>query len=678
MARLTWDGVPVPNFNGISDSYRTVSELLSRAAESGKGMFDVFANAQANAADNAILQRQFAITDPAQYNPAAIIGADGGRASKDVLKGVGDYAASLMDRAIKQRDAEWLQQGRQQVLDHGAAINSALVHGTQGNFTDFTNPELQGLRPDLFANTFEDAYGFGTKENSRQTAALRLRGDRHDYARRIENEQFQDQAVGLLNDYFANAKGGTDALGKYTAWVKEKNPNPRLAAFMRDKLAEIYPNDFKFSNFETTPVFNGSDVLGKGVYDTSQGPLPDSGSAWAKASGLQNNESGGKYDNNNGQGYVGALQFGADRLADAKNAGVVPRNMTLTQFQHSSKDFQDKVADWHFADIDKQAHLEGLDNFYGQVINGVEINRDSIRGMAHLGGIKGVARFIRSGGQFDPQDSNGTKISSYGLRFGGAPRKASPVELSNFNTDLAMATDKGNQDGISSQLLDLIGKKSDDDISVATQLSSAFKDVDQTKLQRAIRKVADQYNITASEAGAVMLHNRPQMERSIFNWARMAGGNSDKFRFDFDPAIAGQGVQDVLDKVRLISSLNASRAQFKKNLENSTALLNQLEKQIPALQARLVALGQDPNTSPDYQRLVAQYQQELQLQRTIINIQPNTPGFTGTDLRRRDEERRKQLLREQIDARIKAGIMDPRPTRTSDTNPVIVKNFPWQ
>ena len=144
-------------------------------------------------------------------------------------------------------------------------------------------------------------------------------------------------------------------------------------------------------------------------------------SSWAEDIGLVRSESGGNWNALNSEGYGGRLQFGADRLADAAAAGLVPAGTTGADFSRMSKEQQTAVENWHFGDIDRQASRLGLDQYYGQNIGGVVINRDTIRSMAHLGGIGGVQRFIKSGGSYDPADSNGTRLSDYGTRFNATP-----------------------------------------------------------------------------------------------------------------------------------------------------------------------------------------------------------------------------------------------------------------
>ena len=129
-------------------------------------------------------------------------------------------------------------------------------------------------------------------------------------------------------------------------------------------------------------------------------------------------ESGGNWNALNSEGYGGRLQFGQERLADAARAGVIPMGMTGADFSRMSPEEQMAVEQWHFADIDRQAQAMGLYDYLGQNIGGVTITPDAIRGMAHLGGIGGAAKFIKSGGAYNPSDSNGTSLRDYGIAHG--------------------------------------------------------------------------------------------------------------------------------------------------------------------------------------------------------------------------------------------------------------------
>lgn len=153
-----------------------------------------------------------------------------------------------------------------------------------------------------------------------------------------------------------------------------------------------------------------------GVAGAFEGAAASSGQFPAS---LIQSESGGNWSALNSEGYGGRLQFGKDRLADAARAGVIPAGMTGAQFSQLPPEQQQAVESWHFADIDQQAQRMGLDKFVGQNVGGVNVTQDAIRGMAHLGGIGGAAKFLQSGGQYNPADSNGTSLRDYGQRHGG-------------------------------------------------------------------------------------------------------------------------------------------------------------------------------------------------------------------------------------------------------------------
>lgn len=143
----------------------------------------------------------------------------------------------------------------------------------------------------------------------------------------------------------------------------------------------------------------------------------ESGGNWS----ARNNERGAGGQN----GHFGRLQFGHARLTDAMNAGVLPRGTTPDQFM-ASPQLQEAVEKWHFADIDRQAARMGLNQYIGQEIGGVMVTPDAIRSMAHLGGIGGAAKFLQSGGAYNPSDSFGTSLAHYGRIHGGAGDQSGP------------------------------------------------------------------------------------------------------------------------------------------------------------------------------------------------------------------------------------------------------------
>lgn len=173
-----------------------------------------------------------------------------------------------------------------------------------------------------------------------------------------------------------------------------------------------------------------------GIPDVSVQPAPqaDVSGAFAGAgagvmplgASLTQNESGGNWSALNSEGYGGRGQFGEARLADAARAGIIPAGMTGAQYSQQPADVQRRVEQWHRGDI-----LGQLGNYVGVDVDGPgpipPMTEDSLVAVAHLGGTGGARRFIESGGQYNPADSNGTRLSDYATRHRGAGGGIAPI-----------------------------------------------------------------------------------------------------------------------------------------------------------------------------------------------------------------------------------------------------------
>jgi hypothetical protein len=139
---------------------------------------------------------------------------------------------------------------------------------------------------------------------------------------------------------------------------------------------------------------------------------------------LARSESGGRYGVVNPEGYTGKYQFGPARLTDYMRAtGTM---FTMDQFR-KSPELQERVQRWHEGDILNYVAANELDRFIGQVVGGVKITPQSMLGMAHLGGKAGMRQFLETGGEYNPEDSNGTSLRDYGQKFSGQDREAEAV-----------------------------------------------------------------------------------------------------------------------------------------------------------------------------------------------------------------------------------------------------------
>jgi hypothetical protein len=127
------------------------------------------------------------------------------------------------------------------------------------------------------------------------------------------------------------------------------------------------------------------------------------------AAKMKQSESSGRDDVqitiDDGRTMTGGYQFGDARLADYKKA--TKTKFTTEQFKNDA-DLQEKVFQWHIADIDKAiTKLPGSD----------KMSLDGLRAVAHLGGKGGMKKFVTSGGKYNPADQFGTSLSDYYNKF---------------------------------------------------------------------------------------------------------------------------------------------------------------------------------------------------------------------------------------------------------------------
>ena len=128
---------------------------------------------------------------------------------------------------------------------------------------------------------------------------------------------------------------------------------------------------------------------------------------------LIESESSGDYNIVNKSGFMGAYQFGADRLSDYKKANDIL--FTDKEFL-ADKGLQDKVFEWHQEDIKEFITEKALNTYIGQKINGVEVTENGLVAVAHLGGKTGMLKFLKTNGRYNPSDGK-TKLSDYLKKF---------------------------------------------------------------------------------------------------------------------------------------------------------------------------------------------------------------------------------------------------------------------
>lgn len=131
-------------------------------------------------------------------------------------------------------------------------------------------------------------------------------------------------------------------------------------------------------------------------------------------------ENSGKWGGTNDLGYTGKFQVGEGRLADYNRANGTSLKLSDLNDTPEGRKAQMAVARWHIGDIDKTIAKYGfLDKGY---------SLDGLRAVAHLGGIGGMIKFVRTGGEYNPDDGytrkdgtkvKGTKLSDYYAKFSG-------------------------------------------------------------------------------------------------------------------------------------------------------------------------------------------------------------------------------------------------------------------
>ena len=120
-------------------------------------------------------------------------------------------------------------------------------------------------------------------------------------------------------------------------------------------------------------------------------------------------ESGNRYNIVNRFGYMGRFQFGKATLRTIKVK--VDKETFLNNPQ---------IQDYAMLKLlcyNKNKLQKYIDEYEGKTINGILVTESGLLAAAHLGGQGSVKKWFRTGKV--RKDGNGTKITSYMIRFGG-------------------------------------------------------------------------------------------------------------------------------------------------------------------------------------------------------------------------------------------------------------------
>lgn len=394
MAPLTWRNVDAPSFAASNALLASANDMFNKGFGALDDTLGRFQGAQINNDSNRTILEAMRYGDPESYKNALMNGTIAGGVDPRNLN-----AAALDFMAGRERSLVGTDQAKSTLLGTDVA-----------NRTNIIGLDARGIDHENFL-----------RKNSEDAAA-------------------REFIASNLNNF-----GKDSASAIRYAQTNIKNPE-----VLKRVVSSIQTNGDSFfvpgySDYESWEIENGLNSGGGSAPPADKvalgGDVSNIPGATDNTAALIGNE-GGKagFSAANSEGYVGRGQFGDDRLADAKVAGVIPGDMTKEQFR-KSPEAQKAVEAWHFADIDNFAAQNGIDKLYGQNIGGVVINRDSVRAMAHLGGSEGMKLFIQTGGAYNPADSNGTKLSDYGKTYGGGSAEGgqrtpgSSREYSNFAGD---------------------------------------------------------------------------------------------------------------------------------------------------------------------------------------------------------------------------------------------------
>lgn len=436
MAPLTWRNVDAPSFAGVN-------QALQMGAQSLDGSFQALSKALGRFSDKQQQNQSGSIlADIAKYSNIGDLNA----ALMGGVANPGAVTPEVFDRILNARSGSLNNENAQLTIadnrfDFGRKQNETALLDSQRNAMPGASAELAQVRIDMLNPDPEvqraaqarlpallGPGGIGSAAGLDVNDAFSIIGGNVDasnagYANNTNAINFSNVVDGeiLNNDSRSIAQ---------RAASQASNPEAAIKAIQQDKtltleqqtgaINQITNNAGTFWRPSEQEIADRVLLGTITPAQTATSIMNDATSTGSPApASLVANESGGNWNALNDEGYGGRLQFGADRLADAAKAGIIPAGITGADFSRMPPQQQLAVENWHFADIDRQAQANGLDKYYGQTINGVTINPQSIRSMAHIGGFDGAKKFIESGGQYNPKDSNGTSLRDYGIKHGG-------------------------------------------------------------------------------------------------------------------------------------------------------------------------------------------------------------------------------------------------------------------
>jgi hypothetical protein len=216
-----------------------------------------------------------------------------------------------------------------------------------------------------------------------------------------------------IADYFANL-GNPQERAKIFHGAVKAVVSPAKGSIAGTKASRL------FLDFANKRQQSADTLARKAGFEPPQAEVP------SYVASLHETESGGDFGARNSEvgaggaiGHFGRSQFGVARFEEAKAAGAVPANMTITEFGSDTpqgRAAQVSAENWHYNDLEQR-----LGDLVGTEVNGVPMTMGALVAMGHLGGAGGARRYVETGGAYNPSDSFGTSLSDYAARHGGDP-----------------------------------------------------------------------------------------------------------------------------------------------------------------------------------------------------------------------------------------------------------------
>jgi hypothetical protein len=137
---------------------------------------------------------------------------------------------------------------------------------------------------------------------------------------------------------------------------------------------------------------------------------------FAKMAKLESGGSKDPYNVVNKYGYMGKYQFGKKTLKGLFKNGLIKKDYTPSEFIGNPNAQEEAMEALTTHNIEILRNYKLLDSV-GKTIDGVEITLDGMLAASHLRGPNAVRLFIRSNGETNLTDGNGTSVKDYMKKF---------------------------------------------------------------------------------------------------------------------------------------------------------------------------------------------------------------------------------------------------------------------